>query len=179
MAILSRLVNIGARQNKILVTPVRHGGGIGGRVENRPSRWNYDIFKDHLHFYLALGAIPLGLCIVVSNIFTGPAKLAPLPEGYVPQEHEYYKSPITRWMMKHIFPSYQQLYEGNLSRAWEAEKARCMNQLSREVDRQMKNHQDYKGWYTQDYESDYVRIAMNAQHQMIEGHGFHGKVAKE
>ena len=38
-----------------------------------------------------LGAIPLGLGVVAINVFVGPAKLAPIPEGYDPKPHEYYR----------------------------------------------------------------------------------------
>jgi NADH dehydrogenase (ubiquinone) 1 beta subcomplex subunit 5 len=36
-----------------------------------------------------LGAIPLGLLTLYVNIFIGPATLVPIPEGYIPQDHEY------------------------------------------------------------------------------------------
>lgn len=60
----------------------------------QPSRWQYEKFKDLLHFYLLVGAIPFGLISLYANVFIGPAQLAPIPEGYVPQEHEYYRVSI-------------------------------------------------------------------------------------
>lgn len=38
-----------------------------------------------------VGAIPLGCISFYCNVFIGPAKLAPIPEGYEPQEWEYYR----------------------------------------------------------------------------------------
>lgn len=54
-----------------------------------PSRWHWDKTKDLFHLYFFVGAIPLGIIIMYSNIFIGQAQLAPIPEGYVPKEWEY------------------------------------------------------------------------------------------
>eukprot|EP00088_Acartia_fossae_P022336 TRINITY_DN23566_c0_g1_i1.p1 TRINITY_DN23566_c0_g1~~TRINITY_DN23566_c0_g1_i1.p1 ORF type:complete len:171 (+),score=55.99 TRINITY_DN23566_c0_g1_i1:27-539(+) len=168
MAILSRL----AQASKVMVTSVRHGGGIGGQIHNRPSRWNWDLFKDHLHFYIMLGAIPIGMWITMANIMKGPAVLSPIPEGYVPQEHEYYKSPITRWFVKNIYNSYQEVYESYLGTVWEEEKKRCMYQLYQEARRQQKLHQDYKGWYTKLKTAEYMRMSMKSKQDAEEARGF-------
>ena len=39
------------------------------------------MLKDYIHFYIMLGAIPLGLIVALANIFKGPAVLKPIPEG--------------------------------------------------------------------------------------------------
>eukprot|EP00088_Acartia_fossae_P010765 TRINITY_DN1538_c0_g1_i1.p1 TRINITY_DN1538_c0_g1~~TRINITY_DN1538_c0_g1_i1.p1 ORF type:complete len:188 (+),score=31.84 TRINITY_DN1538_c0_g1_i1:43-606(+) len=157
MAILSRLLNVA----KTTVNPVRSMGGIGGQVQNRPSRWNYDIFKDHIHFYVMLGVVPLGLAVLFANIYEGPAVLKPIPEGYVPQEHEYYRSPVTRWFVKYVYPSQQQSYEQHLCQVWEEQKVTNMYQLMREVKRVQKIHQDYKGWYVREVDhASYLRASM-------------------
>ena len=44
-------------------------------------RWNWDLFKDYIHFYIMIGAIPIGALIVGSNIMVGSAVLKPIPEG--------------------------------------------------------------------------------------------------
>ena len=65
-------------------------GGGGPRTMNiTPSRYQWHKFKDLFHFYVMLGAIPLGLITFLANIYIGPAKLAPTPEGYYPEEYEY------------------------------------------------------------------------------------------
>lgn len=56
-----------------------------------PSRWQWHKFKDQVHFYILLGAIPLGLLITYVNVFIGPATLTPIPEGYEPNHWEYYR----------------------------------------------------------------------------------------
>lgn len=38
-----------------------------------------------------VGAIPWACLIFYCDVFIGPAKLAPIPEGYEPKEWEYYR----------------------------------------------------------------------------------------
>jgi NADH dehydrogenase (ubiquinone) 1 beta subcomplex subunit 5 len=152
---------------------VRHGGGIGGQVANRPSRWNYDIFKDYLHLYVLLGVIPLGCLIVGSNLMVGQAVLKPTPEGYEPKEEEYYKSPITRWLVRNIFKSQQQQYEMLAASQWEEQKKCNIHNLMREVRRVQKIHQDYKGWFTKENDAAiYLRMGMNSQTEYKGNIGF-------
>jgi hypothetical protein len=61
-----------------------------------PTRWNYLMFKDMLHFYVIIVATPLLAVIAYANICVGSAKLAAIPEGYEPKEWEYEPHPITR-----------------------------------------------------------------------------------
>merc|ERR1719385_368040 len=119
-----------------------------------------------------LGAIPLGLIVALANIFKVPAVLKPIPEGYVPQEYEYHKSPVTRWLVKHIYPSMQEMYEHMLSKQWEESKKQNMYLLSKEVKRQMRVHSDYKGWFTQEVSAEYLRMAMYANKKHLEGRGY-------
>jgi len=163
MALLSRMAR------SVVVQPVRHGGGGAATVQNRPSRWEYDLFKDYVHFYLMLGAIPIGLAITLTNIVKGPAQLKPIPEGYIPQEYEYYKNPIVRFMVKHVYPTYQQNYESRLSSIWEESKKQNMYLLRKEVHRQMRVHSDYKGWYTREFTAEYLRMSLNNM-KKVEGH---------
>ena len=46
-------------------------------------------FKDLLHFYTLVGAIPILSFITYVNLAIGPAKLAEIPEGYEPKHWEY------------------------------------------------------------------------------------------
>ena len=64
----------------------------------RPSRWVYDKFKDDVHFYFMLAAIPIGMTVACINLFVGPGELTPIPEGYVPREEEYHRNPVTRYV---------------------------------------------------------------------------------
>lgn len=55
----------------------------------QPSRFQFNKFKDLLHYYLMLGLIPCGLGVMLTNIFIGPATLSEIPEGYTPEHWEY------------------------------------------------------------------------------------------
>lgn len=44
-------------------------------------RWNFEIFKDNMHFYFMLGAVPIAVGITAVNVLQGPAVLKPIPEG--------------------------------------------------------------------------------------------------
>lgn len=66
-------------------------GGHHRVLPLQPSRWQWNKFKDLLHFYIAIGVIPLGLIVLFTNIFVGPATLSEIPEGYEPKYWEYYK----------------------------------------------------------------------------------------
>jgi len=57
----------------------------------KPSRFQWDKFKDLMHFYVMLGVIPVTALVLYANIFVGPAQLAEIPEGYVPKHWEYEK----------------------------------------------------------------------------------------
>lgn len=65
-----------------------------------PSRFQWNKFKDNLHFYTLVGAIPCLLIIFGTNVFIGPATLTPIPEGYEPKHWEYHRV-ITRFKYSH------------------------------------------------------------------------------
>lgn len=69
---------------------VQNGGG-GNNLKIEASRWQYHKFKDMFHFYAMVAAIPFTAIIICCNIFIGPAKLAPIPEGYEPKHWEYHR----------------------------------------------------------------------------------------
>lgn len=60
-------------------------------MQIQPSRWHWDKTKDLFHLYFMVGMIPIGLTILYTNIFIGHAQLAPIPEGYRPEEWEYHR----------------------------------------------------------------------------------------
>lgn len=65
--------------------------GHGHKMHIQPSQFVWKTFKDYLHFYFMLGAIPLALITAYANIFIGDAELTDIPEGYTPHHWEYYK----------------------------------------------------------------------------------------
>ena len=58
----------------------------------KPSRWSWNKFKDMLQFYTMVAVIPATVAITCINVFIGPAKLAEIPEGYIPEAHEYHQA---------------------------------------------------------------------------------------
>lgn len=56
-----------------------------------PSRFQWDKFKDLLHFFTMLGLIPVTAVVFYVNVFIGPARLTPIPDGYVPKHWEYHR----------------------------------------------------------------------------------------
>ncbi|KAJ1522683.1 hypothetical protein ONE63_001846 [Megalurothrips usitatus] len=113
----------------------------------QPTRWQWHKFKDLLHLYFFVGAIPLGLISAYCNLFIGPAELAPIPEGYRPQEHEYYRHPITRFFKKYIMESEQESYERHMHFLWEHYDQAMFRKIQKEVMALQESRGDYKHWY--------------------------------
>ncbi|GFY42760.1 NADH dehydrogenase 1 beta subcomplex subunit 5, mitochondrial [Trichonephila inaurata madagascariensis] len=111
------------------------------------SRFQYTKFKDDLHFYVSLGAIPLILLILYTNIFIGPATLTEIPEGYEPKHWEYYKHPISRFIAKHFHEDPQLEHEKVLHLLWEEQENWKWSDTIRKVKALMAERDDYKAWY--------------------------------
>ncbi|XP_072264249.1 NADH dehydrogenase [ubiquinone] 1 beta subcomplex subunit 5, mitochondrial [Pyxicephalus adspersus] len=93
------------------LAPVRYSSG-GKRVfVIGPSVHHENKFKSYFKFYVLLGAVPAGIVILLINIFIGPAELAEIPEGYVPEFWEYYQHPISRWIARNVFIPVDESYE--------------------------------------------------------------------
>jgi NADH dehydrogenase (ubiquinone) 1 beta subcomplex subunit 5 len=60
-------------------------------MDVQPSRFQWHKFKDMLHFYVMLGAIPITGLLFYLNVFVGPAQLTETPEDYVPKHWEYHR----------------------------------------------------------------------------------------
>ena len=93
--------------------------GDGSKMNIQPSRWNWAWFKDNFAMHATIWIIPIGAVITYVNVTMGPATLEPIPEGYVPKEHEYHRHPIQRFFAGWVYPSYQQDYEVVLHRDWQ------------------------------------------------------------
>jgi len=112
-----------------------------------PSRYSWNKYKDALHFYVMLGLIPGLTFVFLVNVFIGPAKLAPIPAGYTPQQHEYFKHPITRFIARYCCTSHQEDYERNLHYFWEEDEKRKMRLLADRVEELMAHRGDYPNYY--------------------------------
>lgn len=67
------------------------GGHGPEHIPMTPSRFQWHKFKDLFHYYIMVGAIPLGALIFYTNCYIGPAQLEEIPEGYVPKHWEYHR----------------------------------------------------------------------------------------
>lgn len=80
-------------------------GGHGPKtMQIIPSKYQWQKYKDQLHYYILLGVIPLSAVVLYANIYIGPATLCEIPEGYVPKQWEYYKVTTIQWHVK--FPKH-------------------------------------------------------------------------
>lgn len=70
---------------------MRKGGGHDRVMEIIPSRYQWQKYKDLLHFYTFLGVIPLSIITFYANVFIGPATLTEVPCDYVPKHWEYHR----------------------------------------------------------------------------------------
>merc|ERR1711892_848589 len=148
---------------------VRNGGHYN--VHIRPSRWVLDKFKDDLHWYFMLAALPIGIAVTAVNVLVGPATLAPIPDGYHPTEEEYHRHPISRFIMKHFKHGIQENFEVHLHGMWELGKISEMRQLKAEGKRQMAIHGDYKGWYHRQDIAHYSRVKRESNENSMRGGG--------
>ncbi|XP_029175980.1 NADH dehydrogenase [ubiquinone] 1 beta subcomplex subunit 5, mitochondrial [Nylanderia fulva] len=123
----------------------------------QPSRFQWHKTKDYLHFYVLLGAIPVGIAITLVNVFIGPATLEEIPEDYVPKEWEYLQHPIKRFLQRYFFPSQQQEYEKYLHYIYHENQVRKVRQLEQQVNNAMGENRDYRAQYFKEfYASKYL-----------------------
>lgn len=67
----------------------------------KPSRFQWDKFKDLMHFYVMIGVLPITALVLYANIFVGPSQLAEIPEGYEPKHWEYEKV-LLKWSLLYL-----------------------------------------------------------------------------
>lgn len=116
-------------------------------MEITPSRFEWTRFKNELHFYVMLGAVPLSLLTLFVNLFIGKAELTDIPEGYEPKEWEYSSSPITQFIHRMWFEPMQKSYEKKMHALYLENEKRKQLKLEARVTDMMRQNQDYMGWY--------------------------------
>ncbi|CRK90345.1 CLUMA_CG003985, isoform A [Clunio marinus] len=127
-----------------------------------PTRFQWHKFKDMLHYYLMVGAIPVTLLILYTNIFIGPAQLTEIPEDYVPKHWEYHRHPITRFMARHFYASPQQDYEKMLHLLADEQEKMKVRQLEKDIHAKMADRKDYQAYYYRPALAKYHRVAKKA-----------------
>lgn len=125
----------------------------------KETRWQWKKFKDLIHYYVLVGVIPLTLLITYTNVFIGPAKLAPIPDGYRPAHWEYYKHPITRWMARYVYPSPQEQYEKYLHKLYEEDEKFKVRMVAKKINNMMKDKSDYKSFYYRPISANLYRVS--------------------
>uniref|UniRef100_A0A4Y7NL48 NADH dehydrogenase [ubiquinone] 1 beta subcomplex subunit 5, mitochondrial n=1 Tax=Moina brachiata TaxID=675436 RepID=A0A4Y7NL48_9CRUS len=128
----------------------------------KPSRWSWNRFKDLVHFYFFLGAIPATAVILYVNLFIGPARLAEIPEGYTPEAHEYHAHPITRWMARKFAASYQQEYEMMLHHIYEEDYKKKLRLAEKRIRQKMMEKDGAETFYYQPVTARYQRFAKDS-----------------
>jgi len=83
-------------------------------MEMTPTNFEWRKFKDHLHFYIMLGVIPIAAIISYVNLFIGPGELIDTPDDYEPKHWEYYKSPISQFISRNFVDSPEKMYERHM-----------------------------------------------------------------
>jgi len=125
-------------------------GGHKRTLEFVPTNFEWRKFKDHLHFYVMLGVLPIVAIISAANLFIGPGELVDIPDDYEPKHWEYYKSPISQFIARHFTDSPEKIYERHMHfLAVEKDKI-LMRKLEKKIDLLVgegAHRSDSKRWY--------------------------------
>ncbi|OWA51602.1 putative NADH dehydrogenase [ubiquinone] 1 beta subcomplex subunit 5, mitochondrial [Hypsibius exemplaris] len=113
-----------------------------------PSRFVWRRFRRDLHFFVMIAVIPLSLITLYFNLVVGPADLAEIPEGYIPREWEYYKHPVSRFIVKYYQDPPQKCYEQVLQMMYEQADVMRVRRLEAKIDALQAERMDYMGYYT-------------------------------
>uniref|UniRef100_A0A023FV23 NADH dehydrogenase [ubiquinone] 1 beta subcomplex subunit 5, mitochondrial n=1 Tax=Amblyomma parvum TaxID=251391 RepID=A0A023FV23_AMBPA len=130
------------------------------------SRFAWNLYKDHLHFYFLLGVIPLSLVVLYVNVFIGPPKLADIPENYEPKHWEYYDHPIKQFFAKYFKESPQQSYEKRMHVLQTEHEKIQLRKLQAKVEQLIADRGDYQAWYFVPSDSKYTKYYQEKTREM-------------
>lgn len=125
----------------------------------QPTKMQWHKFKDTFHFFVMLGAIPLGALVFYANVFIGPATLTETPEGYYPKHWEFHRHPISRGIAKYLYPSPQQDYEKMCHFLYEENEKMKLRELEKQIRAKMAERKDYQAYYYRPAIAKYHRVA--------------------
>lgn len=151
----------------------------------QPSRFQWNKWKDYLHFYTLVGTIPLLTLVGLVNIFVGPATLEPIPDGYQPKHWEYHRvswlngffspifnffffffdrfqHPISRFMARYVFPTPQQDYEKRMHVIYVDHEKRQLLFLEEKIQKLIKKRRDYEAYYYRPVSAKDFRLSKEA-----------------
>ncbi|KAH8415497.1 hypothetical protein KR222_001097 [Zaprionus bogoriensis] len=132
----------------------------------KPSRFQWDKFKDLIHFYVMIGLIPITALVLYTNIFVGPSQLAEIPEDYVPKHWEYEKHPISRFIARYMLNSQQQEYEKSCHYLYEENEKAQIRLLESKIREKMSERNDYQAYYYRPTVAKYHRISKEAADEL-------------
>ncbi|XP_064610456.1 NADH dehydrogenase [ubiquinone] 1 beta subcomplex subunit 5, mitochondrial-like [Liolophura sinensis] len=134
-------------KNNVVQLALSRGMAEVRKMVPKPSRFEWDVFKDEFHLYFMIGVLPLAAIIFYANVFIGQAELADIPEGYEPEHWEYHKHPIKRWFARYVYDKPEKDYERYMHALYVANETRKNRLLEWKVKDLMGRRQDYRGWY--------------------------------
>lgn len=137
-----------------------------------PSNYEWQAWKDLVHQYVLMAAIPIGLIIAYSNLVVGQAQLADIPDDHTPEHWEYFKHPITRFFVKHFHEKPERVYEINLHHINHENEKRKMRALEKKVKRLMGERQDVRTWnFIPVHSEQTIYAGREARKVEVEGRG--------
>ncbi|XP_045117094.1 NADH dehydrogenase [ubiquinone] 1 beta subcomplex subunit 5, mitochondrial-like [Portunus trituberculatus] len=178
MSVFSRLPALGALRGlpgrPLTLTIAQRGMGGGGprTMDITASRWQWHKFKDMLHFYVMLGAIPLTALVFAVNVFIGPAQLAPTPEDYTPKHWEYHRHPISRFLARYFYTSHQEDYEKYLHFIYEENEKKQMRLIEKKVKQLMAEREDTRAHFYRPILTKYHKKVKEEYEEMQHERGF-------
>ncbi|EDV96255.1 NADH dehydrogenase [ubiquinone] 1 beta subcomplex subunit 5, mitochondrial [Drosophila grimshawi] len=166
-----------AKNHAVLLTPttrnalqqqLRQMSGDHGHhhMTVKPSRFQWDKFKDLMHFYVMIGILPITALVLYSNIFVGPSQLSEIPEGYEPKHWEYEKHPVSRFIARYMLNSQQQEYEKACHNLFEENEKAQIRLLEENIRRKMSERNDYQAYYYRPTVAKYHRVSKEAADEL-------------
>lgn len=125
-------------------------------MEITPSNADWNLLKNWTHFYMMLAIIPASVLTTILGIRANP-ELSEVPDGYEPRIWEYYKHPITRWMVRYMYVPMEREHELMMGYfEWDSE-VEIMTNIIKKVDKVMKFYHDHRSYYFLPFFADYFR----------------------